>query len=323
MRFQFLNKGRALAIWASLLIASGCVQPPAVSGLQPELPRHEMLLAHHADGERTNYDIWRMCGDGTQLASLLSAPGTQFQIAISPDGEEFVYSSKADEQWELYRKRFDDGVAVNITENPANDSQPAWSPDGRYIVFSSNRDSAQLQLYLLDLETNQTLRVTNNEFYDSGATFSPDGTLIAFTRYFAADAAAYRDGTGDIFVYDRSTGIERQLTKLGGYSGGVRFAPGGDVMAFHRVADGHSEIWSMGADGSRPHPVTDTQIDEYSPEWSPDGNWLAITAGTGNDSMGTFDIWLMRPDGSHRQLLNNAPNTQAWQVWRPGAHTCR
>ncbi len=63
--------------------------------------------------------------------------------------------------------------------------------------------------------------------------------------------------------------------------------------------------------------------DEYSPEWSPDGEWLAFTAGAENDSRGTFDIWLMRPDGSRRQVINKSPNTEAWQKWRPGEHYCR
>ena len=116
---------------------------------------------------------------------------------------------------------------------------------------------------------------------------------------------------------------ETQLTELGGYNGGLAYSPGGETIAFHRVADERSEIWLMGADGADPRPLTATAIDEYSPEWSPDGAWIAFTAGTGNDGQGTFDIWLMRADGSKRRVLNPAPNTEGWQKWRPGDHTCR
>jgi TolB protein len=122
---------------------------------------------------------------------------------------------------------------------------------------------------------------------------------------------------------DLATGKEHQMTRLGGYNGGLSYSPDGRFITCHRTVDGGSELWIMGADGSNPRPLTDTEIDEYSPEWSPDGGWIAFTAGVGNDSLGTFDIWIMRPDGSRRQVLSKTANTEGWQKWRPGDHYCR
>lgn len=79
----------------------------------------------------------------------------------------------------------------------------------------------------------------------------------------------------------------------------------------------------MNADGSNAKAITSTFIDEYSPAWSPDGNWIAYTAGTGNDSQGTFDLWLIRPDGSNARLVHAGVNTQMSPAWRTGEHYCR
>ena len=122
---------------------------------------------------------------------------------------------------------------------------------------------------------------------------------------------------------DVKTGEERQLTKLGGYNGGVDYSPDGKRIAFHRADDKRAEIWVMDSDGANPNQVTDTLIDEYSPAWSPDGNWIAYTAGTESDGNGTFDLWLMLPDGSGARIISTSPNTQMNPKWRFGKHYCR
>ena len=287
-----------------------------------DLPRHELIFAHHADAARADYDVWRMCGDGTQMASLVSEPGRQLQIAVSPDGDEFIYSSVTDGQSDLWLRRFDEKEAVNLTSNPAEDSQPAWGPDGR-IAFFSDRDAEKLELYILDPRDGSLRRMTENAFYESGAAWAPDGSALVFTRYVPPPEGEEHGGRGEVIRLDPATGEERPLTNHGGYNGGLSYSPDGRFITFHRTAEGGSELWIMEADGSNPRPLTDTTIDEYSPEWSPDGRWIAFTAGVGNDSLGTFDVWIMRPDGSRRQVLNKAANTEGWQKWRPGDHHCR
>ncbi len=264
-----------------------------------------------------------MCGDGTQLASLITEPGHQLQISISPDGEEFAYTSKVGGARDIWRRPFGRGDAVNLTDHPAEDSQPAWSPEGDRLAFFSDRDGDKLELYLLNLTHGGLTRLTHNSYYESGASWSPNGRKLVFTRYFPAPEGQQHDGKGEVIELDLDSGAETELTELGGYNGGLSYSPDGRLIAFHRVADGRSELWLMAADGSDPSPLTATYIDEYSPEWSPDGAWLAFSAGVLDDSRGTFDLWLMRPDGSGRRVLNKAANTQAWHKWRPGPHYCR
>lgn len=287
-----------------------------------ELPRHELVFAHHSDATRKDYDLWRMCGDGTQMASLVTEPGQQLAVTISPTGDELAYTSGPRGHRDVWTRSFDSADAVNVTDHPADDVQPAWGSDGR-LAFFSDRDAERLELYVLDLDEHSVRRLTENEHYDSGAAWAPDGGSIAFTRYFAAPEGGDHSGRGEVMLLDLASGEERQLTELGGYNGGVSFSPDGRLIAFHRSTDGGSELWIMNADGSEPRALTDTFIDEYSPEWSPSGRWIAFTAGVNNDSLGTFDLWIMRPDGTQRTLLNRAPNTEMNHKWRPGEHYCR
>ncbi len=194
-----------------------------------------MVCSRHSDAARTDYDIWRMCADGTQLASLVTEPGHQLQLSVAPDGSEFAYTSYQDGGRDIWRKPFGRGTAVNLTDHPAEDSQPAWSPDAGRIAFFSDRDAERLELYLLDLATGSIERVTENEYYDSGASWSPDGGKVVFTRYFPSLEGSESFGTGEIIEVELATGAERQLTELGGYNGGLSYSPDGQTIAFHRT----------------------------------------------------------------------------------------
>jgi len=283
-----------------------------------ELPRHWLVFAHHADDARKDYDIWRVSADGTQMASLVTLPGHQTQIAISPDGSELIYTSPVEGKYDLWRRKFEGGKPVNITNHPASDSSPSWSPDGKQIAFCSDRDEEKPELYVMDLESGIVNRMTENKFHDSGTSWSPDGKTILFTRFVLGDEETKQSGSGEVVAIDVATKAEKQLTKLNGYCGGVEHSPDGKRIAFHRTSEEGSEIWVMNVDGSNPTQITQSFLDEYSPAWSPDGNWIAYTSGTGSDGNGTFDLWMMLPDGTEQRLISKAANTQMNPEWRFG-----
>jgi TolB protein len=293
---------------------SGAPLPPA------DLPRHELIFAHHANERRDDYDIWRMAGDGTQLASLVVEPGHQATLTVSPEGDRFAYASRrAGAAEDIWVRSFGSRSAENVTDSPANDTQPAWGPGNR-LAFFSDRDNEALELYLLDLTDRTLTRLTDNAFYEGGACWSPDGATIVFSRYFPADAEGGTEGHGELVALDLATTKETVLTDLGGYNGSPCFSPDGRRIAFHGSSTGRTELWMMNAAGGDLRQLTDTLIDEYSPAWSPDGEWIAFCAGVGTDVAGTFDLWIMRPDGSERQVLNRAANTQMEPHWRGGEH---
>ncbi len=287
------------------------------------LPRHAIVFAHHSDAARKDYDIWQIAADGTQMASVVVLPGHQAQFTISPDGDELIYVDRVDGNNDLWRRGFHGKDPVNLTNSRSNEGSPSWSPDGGRVLFSPDRDSEENEIYVLSLESGDVERLTSNQFYDSEGCWSPDGSKIIFTRFFPLSDNLKSKGQGAIFQLDLKTKVEIQLTDLSGYCGGLDYSPDGTKIAFHRSADATSEIWIMNSDGSGQQQITETYIDEYSPVWSPDNNWLVFTAGTGHDGLGTFDLWLMRPDGSERRVISAAGNTQMSPQWRYGDHYVR
>ncbi|MBL8998504.1 MAG: PD40 domain-containing protein [Gemmatimonadales bacterium] len=307
-------------------LVTGLIPSAAPLGAQGavELPAHELIFSRQASPDRTNYDVWRICGDGSQLASLLVMPGDQYQLAVAPDGRSFVYASAVDGQMDIFRKSFGRGEPQNLTNHSANDGSPFFSPDGTRMGFFSNRDGGKAELYVLTLSDSSLRRLTTDTLHDGEGSWSPDGRHIRFTRFFPGAPDNSRPAAGEIMELEVATGALRQLTALGnGYNGGLSHSPDGRRLAFHRSSATGAEIWTMNADGSEARAITRTKVDEYGPEWSPDGNWLAVTAGTGDLGGGRFDLWLLRPDGSERRLLAATENGESWHRWRTGEFTCR
>jgi TolB protein len=74
------------------------------------------------------------------------------------------------------------------------DYNPAWSPDGRWIVFTSERDGSP-DLYKVDLDTSRVTRLTNHAMYEDQAAVSPDGKRIVFV-------STREGGTADLWTLD-------------------------------------------------------------------------------------------------------------------------
>ena len=69
---------------------------------------------------------------------------------------------------------------LRLTNHPATDGAPSWSPDGSRIAFTSNRDGKS-EIYLMNPDGSGVTRLTNNEFDDKDPAWSPDGNKISFT----------------------------------------------------------------------------------------------------------------------------------------------
>ena len=111
-----------------------------------------------------------------QTANSQTTPRWLRQNAISPDGSTvaFVY------QGDIFTVSASGGEAVQITSNPAHDTEPLWSPDGQYIVFASFREGSK-DIWAVPAKGGTPWRLTDFGGRENPLTVSPDGKV-----YFGA-----------------------------------------------------------------------------------------------------------------------------------------
>ena len=92
---------------------------------------------------------------------------------------------------------------LNVTNSPAGDGWPCWSPDGTKIAFVSSRDG-DMEIYVVNADGSGLTKLTDNSAWDGGPTWSPDGTQIAFQ--------SKRDGDYRVYVMDAAGTDQTRLT---------------------------------------------------------------------------------------------------------------
>src|SRR5262245_31070827 len=194
----------------------------------------------------------------------------------------FVSSRTADGNADIFSADIAGDTIVDLTNDPAPDRSPAWSPDGTQIVFASRR-SDNWDLYLMRADGSQLRRLTEDPAYDGEPAWSPDGTRIAFS--------SSRGGDLDIYLLDLASGAVARVTDSPAADYEPAWSPDGLSLAFTSWRDGNPEIYVayLGglAAGALPAPqnMTNHLAPDRSPAWSPDGRRLAFISdrdGIGN-----------------------------------------
>jgi Tol biopolymer transport system component len=159
---------------------------------------------------------------------------------------------------------------TDLTNNPAIDQEPTWSPDGMRIAFASNRDGDPYSssIYTMKADGDDVKRLAQN---GNGPAWSPDGKRIAF--FSLRDQQIYTvnaDGS-DLIRLTNSPAPGN-----GTAQGAPVWSPDGQQIAFRSNRDGDSEIYVMNSDGSGQTNLTRNKAYDDFPVWSPDGKWIAF-----------------------------------------------
>lgn len=165
-----------------------------------------------------------------------------------------------------------------LTDNNAYDAEGSFSPDGRHIVFTSNR-TGDLELYAMKADGSGVVQLTSTPGYDGGPFFSPDGKRICYRSDRASNnllqvftSELVYDGQGNI------TGLanEKQLTDDVNVNWGPFWHPSGEWIAWSTSAHGHAnyEVYIMRDDGTRKTRITYAAGADVLPAFSPDGRYM-------------------------------------------------
>jgi Tol biopolymer transport system component len=192
--------------------------------------------------------------------------------ALSPDGGRVAFEALND----LWLMRVG-GRPRRLTHDTYLEADPAWSPDGRSLAYSSDRAGTE-DLYVLDLRTRARRRLTSLPGAEVAAAWSPDGRRIAF-----------QDQDGATHVVDVASGSIRQVLGAVWEPGPPTWGPGGNTLALaalkpnsSRFREGTSQILTLDPrTGSTryvdpiPFKSLSNRVDS-GPVWSPDGRYMAF-----------------------------------------------
>ena len=255
-------------------------------------------------------------GDANQARQVASAVGQTYGLAWTPDAR-IIYSTMASGKLDLWSIRSDGTGKTQLTLNAGSNYHPSVSPDGRYIVFASNR-TGTFNIWRMDADGSNPKQLTN-----SGSDFrpdsSPDGHWIVYQRgeFASGKPTLWKvsvDGGESVQLTDVNSSVpaispdgkliacrfwdERDNSKkvaIIPFSGGgpvrtlgiaihpwqrVRWTPDGSALTYVDVRGGISNLWKQPLDGGPPSQLTFFKSDQiFSYDWSHDGKQLACERG--------------------------------------------
>lgn len=218
------------------------------------------------------------------------------ELEFRASGKQRRYAWDYDPQFELYVKSMSSGEMTRLTNELGYDAEASFSPDGKTILFASNRlayskkmtereqtlfdldPASMIDIYKMNADGTNVVRLTDSIGYDGGPFFSPDGKRFCWRR-FSEDGS-----TAEIHTMGIDGKDEKTLTHIGAMSWAPFYHPSGEYLIFTTNLHGFAnfELFIVRADGNgEPVRVSFTDGFDGLPVFLPDGKTLSWTTTRG------------------------------------------
>ena len=205
---------------------------------------------------------------------------------------------------EIWVMQADGSAKRRITNNGSINLFPAWSPDGKTLLYTSFK-TGQSELFLLYRGNQPGIRLINTKDEKYRGVWVPQNGTIA--------AVVARAGNTDIYAVSATGANPNRLTDNRAIEASPTFSPDGRKMAFVSDRSGAPQIWIKDLDSGEEHRLTFSGVYNSSPAWSPTGEWIAYAAQAGNN----FDIYLINPEGTFTTPLVTHARSDEDPAWSP------
>ena len=186
-----------------------------------------------------------------------------------------------------------------------------WSPDGQKIacVGYLGSNNTTWSIHVFDVDGTNLTRLTNQAgVWDTEPAWSPDGTKIAFTRMYPN-----QNNREELWVMD-ADGSNQMFIGLDGFA--AKWSSDGTMFIYSSEINGNYDIYTCLINGTDVQQVTETNIDEWYPNWSPNGSQIAFNANTLGD-YSSSEIYIMDSDGMDIQQLTYNSTSDAYPRFSP------
>lgn len=223
--------------------------------------------------------------------NITDQSGVEYFPSLSPDGRYIVYAAQENGQLDIFRQTVGTRERINLTPgSEADDTQPAFSPNGAYVAFRSERPEAR-GIYIAPASGGDARLLADAGYHPS---WSHDGSEIVVSS-FGRDEPTVRASTSRhaLTVINVASGLRKELAAV--EASFPSWSPNGHRIAywFYTGTFGRRDIATIPAGGGEPVLIAkDFAVSNWNPVWSPDGKYLYFVS----SRSGNQNFWRVRID---------------------------
>lgn len=290
--------------------------------------------------------------DVSKLKAISRAIASDIMLALVNDAGDFntkiAFVSKKAAKSDIQVINYDGTELINVTNHQSIIITPRWSPDGKFLAFTSFKDGRP-EVYIRNLLSGTEKKVAAFEGLNMCGSFSPDGQKLLLTlskdgneeiymleidtlkltrltdNYYIDVSPAWspdgkkiafvsnRSGSPQIYIMDAVGNNVKRVTYEGTYNTSPSWSPRSDRIAYEGLKNNKYQIFSVDADGNNTVQLTSDHADNKSPAWSPSGRQIVYVSQKGSKSK----IFIMNSNGSNPRVLEEYGIKSVMPAWSP------